>query len=246
MPRSRRFRKNQNQQKTEWGKNNPQTKAKNRKILKAIGIIAVVAVALSAFVVLGRDVLFSTSATSAQYVPMPAGVTRMTGPAGEYSNSSAVVILETFMGNITIQMRDDKPITATNFVNLVKQHLYDNTFFHRILAGFMIQGGQITSTTVPNIQDEIGNDNLNLNGTIAMANAGANTANSQFFINVANNNNLYASFDTSYTVFGQVIGGMDVVMAISQVPVTTNPQNTSEQSQPVSPVALITAYVVNA
>ena len=145
------------------------------------------------------------------------------------------------MGNITIQLRDDKPITSGNFTSLVQQGLYDGTLFHRVMAGFMIQGGAITSTNVPSIADEIGNDNVNFNGTIAMANTGqVNSANSQFFINVADNNNLYSSFDTSYTVFGRVIQGMDVVMAISHVSV-----NASSNDKPLQDVTLIKAIVLS-
>jgi peptidylprolyl isomerase len=147
------------------------------------------------------------------------------------------------MGDIIIQLRDDKPITAGNFRSLTSQGLYDGTIFHRVMAGFMIQGGAIQSITVPNISDEIGNDNHNYNGTITMANTGAaNSANSQFFINVADNNNLYPAFDTSYTVFGKVIGGMDVVMKISQVPVTTTDPNAP---RPLQDVTLIRAIVLS-
>ena len=165
--------------------------------------------------------------------------TPLTSPAGEYSANGTQVLLITSMGNITIQMRDDKPITTQNFVNLVKQGFYDGTIFHRVIAGFMIQGGENQSVNVPSIPDEIGNDNVNYNGTIAMANTGQpNSASSQFFINVADNQNLYPSFDTSYTVFGQVIQGMNVVMAISKVPVN------SSTDQPLQNVTLIKAEVL--
>jgi cyclophilin family peptidyl-prolyl cis-trans isomerase len=147
------------------------------------------------------------------------------------------------MGDITIQLRDDKPISAGNFRNLTTQGLYNGTIFHRVMAGFMIQGGAIQSVNVPSISDEIGNDNHNYNGTIAMGNTGApNSASSQFFINVADNNNLYPTFDTNYAVFGKVIGGMDVVMRISQVPVTTSDPNSP---QPVQDVTLIRAIVLS-
>jgi cyclophilin family peptidyl-prolyl cis-trans isomerase len=147
------------------------------------------------------------------------------------------------MGDIVIQMRDDKPITTSNFVNLVKEGYYNDTTFMRVMAGFMIQGGE-GKTAVPSIKDEIGNDNVNSNMTIAMANTGQpNSASSQFFIDVANNNNLYPSFDTSYTVFGQVIYGQNTVMAISQVPVEYS-STYNENSQPVTPVYLIGAVVM--
>ena len=171
-------------------------------------------------------------------------VTPLTSPAGEYSASGTKVLFITSMGDIVIQMRDDKPITTTNFVNLVNEGYYNGTIFQRVLAGFMIQGGE-GSTTKPTIQDEIGNDNVNKDMTIAMANTGApNSASTQFFINVANNNNLYSSFDTSYTVFGQVIYGQNVVMAISNVPVEANAAYNGEVSQPVTPVNLIGAVVM--
>jgi cyclophilin family peptidyl-prolyl cis-trans isomerase len=169
-------------------------------------------------------------------------VTPLTSPAGEYSAGGTKVLFITSKGDIVIQMRDDKPITTTNFVNLVKEGYYNDTTFMRVIAGFMIQGGE-GKTTEPEINNEIGNDNVNSNMTIAMANAGANTASTQFFINVADNNNLYPSFDTSYTVFGQVIYGQNVVMAISNVPVEYS-ATYQENSQPVTPVTLIGAVVM--
>jgi cyclophilin family peptidyl-prolyl cis-trans isomerase len=152
------------------------------------------------------------------------------------------------MGDLVIQMRDDKPITTANFVKLVNEGYYNDTIFQRVLAGFMIQGGE-GKTTVPTIQDEIGNDNVNSNMTIAMANTGApNSASSQFFINVADNSKITYSdgptFDGSYTVFGQVIYGQNTVMAISQVHVEANPAYNNEVSEPVTPVTLIGAVVM--
>lgn len=245
MPRSRRFRKSQNQAKREWGKNNPQAKAKKRKAMIIVGVIAVAAVVIAAFFVVDQNVLFpnpsSSPSPSPSSTPTPAA-TPLTSPAGEYSANGTIVLLETSMGNITIQMRDDKSITTQNFVNLVKQRFYDGTLFHRVIIDFMIQGGQNQSINVTSISDEIGNDNHNYNGTIAMAKTSQpNSATSEFFINVADNNS--TSFDSTYTVFGQVISGMDVVMKISQVPVATNPQ-TGENSQPVQPVTLIRAEVL--
>ncbi len=104
----------------------------------------------------------------------------------------------------------------------------------------MIQGGAIQSTTISSIADEIGTNNHNYNSTIAMAKTDQpNSATSQFFINVADNNNLYASFDTTYTVFGRVISGMDVVMAISKVATSGDPNNT-----PLQDVTLLKAVIL--
>jgi peptidylprolyl isomerase len=132
----------------------------------------------------------------------------------------ARVLLTTTMGNISIELRNDMPITTENFKMLIQQGIYDNTIFHRVIPDFMIQGGDPTGTgfgdpTIPNIPDEFTDNNLNNRGTIAMANAGPNTGSSQFFINIVNNNHL----DTKHPVFGRVIEGMDVVDAISLVPV---------------------------
>jgi peptidylprolyl isomerase len=150
------------------------------------------------------------------------------------------VLLETSMGNITIQLRDDKPITSGNFKTLVQKGKYDGTTFYRVVADFMIQGGQVNENLAP-IVDEIGTSNHNYNGTVAMANAGPNTATSEFFINVADNNNRYAEFDQNYSVFGTVTQGMDVVMAISRVPVD-NPS--SESPKPLADVTIIRAIVL--
>ena len=153
------------------------------------------------------------------------------------------------MGNVFIQMRDDKPVTTANFMNLTQRGVYDNTIFHRVISGFMIQGGDPTGTgygdsSIPNIPDEIGSDNRNTRGTIAMANTGQpNSASSQFFINTVNNGGATnPTFDTSYTVFGTVIQGMDVVDAISNV-ATTGP-NGSPADKPLTPVTIIRATVL--
>jgi peptidylprolyl isomerase len=149
------------------------------------------------------------------------------------------VMLVTSMGNIMIELRDDMPITTTNFKKLVQQGVYDNTIFHRVIDGFMIQGGDPTGTgygdpSIPNIQDEFTDNNKNNRGTIAMANTGApNSGSSQFFINVVDNNYL----DDAHPVFGTVIDGMDVVDAISKVATDGN-------DRPLADVTLITVDFV--
>jgi peptidylprolyl isomerase len=158
------------------------------------------------------------------------------------------ILMQTSMGNITIQLRSDKPITSQNFENAACQGVLDGTLFHRVIANFMIQGGMNTSLSWPEIPDEIGSSNQNNRGTISMANRGANTATTQFFINVVNNGNnaidqAGTKFDTAYTTFGQVISGMDVVDAISHVAVGPNPY-TGENSQPLQSVTLIKATVL--
>ena len=155
------------------------------------------------------------------------------------SNNPGVVLLQTTMGNITIQLRNDRPITTGNFKNLVQQGVYDNTIFHRVKAGFMIQGGDPTGTgygdpSIPNIEDELSGSNLNSRGTIAMANTGQpDTGSSQFFINVVDNNYL----DNKHSVFGTVISGMNVVDYISNV-------ETDDGDKPLTDVKIIKAEII--
>jgi peptidylprolyl isomerase len=159
---------------------------------------------------------------------------------GDSTSSGGVVLLQTNMGNITIQLRDDRPITTTNFRNLIEQGVYDGTIFHRVIAGFMIQGGDPTGTgygdpSIPNIQDELDGANENIRGTISMANTGiADTGSSQFFINVIDNNYL----DTKHSVFGTVTSGMNVVDEISNM-------ETDANDKPLSDVILIEAEIIS-
>jgi len=133
------------------------------------------------------------------------------------------VLLHTSMGDITIALRNDMPITTGNFKKLVLQGTYNGTIFHRVIPGFMIQGGDPTGTgygdpSIPDIKDEFTRTNRNDRGTIAMANAGPNTGSSQFFINQVNNNFL----DTKHPAFGKVISGMDIVDKIAAVATNSN------------------------
>jgi peptidylprolyl isomerase len=147
------------------------------------------------------------------------------------------VLLETTMGNITIALDPDMPITAGNFEKLVKSGFYNGVIFHRVIPGFMIQGGDPTGTGMGGpgytIPDEFTGHNHNLRGTVAMANAGPNTGGSQFFINLVNNTDL----DPNFPVFGTVTSGMDVVDAIAQVP-------TGENNRPLTNVTILHAEMV--
>lgn len=198
---------------------------RNKRIGIAVSIIAVVAVA--------AGLVFFYSQSRPDNTPVVQGKVLLNVSWVDDANTTRT-------GNITIQLRDDKPITSGNFKSLVEQGRYDGSIFHRVIEGFMIQGGKVNGSVTP-INDEIGSDNHNANGTIAMANAGPNTATSEFFINVANNSNLYASFDTSYTVFGNVVQGMDVVMSISHVPVD---DPTSQSPKPLQDVTIISAEIL--
>ncbi len=137
-----------------------------------------------------------------------------------------VVVIETSLGNITVELNREKaPITVENFLKYVDAGFYNGTIFHRVIPGFMIQGGGMTpdmreKPTNPAIKNESGNGLSNARGTIAMARTNdPNSATSQFFINVADNKQL-DSFGGGYAVFGKVIDGMDVVDKIVNVRTT--------------------------
>jgi len=143
------------------------------------------------------------------------------------------VIMKTSLGDIEIQLfGKDAPNTVNNFIKLTKEGFYNETKFHRVIKGFMIQGGDPYSkddsekdkwgTGGPGYQfeDEIHMNNHNVIGTISMANSGPNTNGSQFFINTADNDFL----DPKHTVFGKVINGIDVVKKIEEAEVNGSDQ----------------------
>jgi len=147
------------------------------------------------------------------------------------------VLLETTMGNITIELRSDMPITVGNFRKLVSQGYYDGIIFHRVIKGFMIQGGDPTGTGAGGpgykIKDEFTSTNQNDRGTISMANAGPDSGGSQFFINLVDNNFL----DSKHPAFGKVVSGIDVVDKIAAV-------GTDSGDRPVTEVKIVRAQVV--
>ncbi|MCA9351908.1 peptidylprolyl isomerase [Patescibacteria group bacterium] len=149
-------------------------------------------------------------------------------------------LFTTNKGSFEIELFDTlAPNTVANFTKLANEGFYNGVKFHRIIAGFMIQGGDPLSkdddmedrwgTGGPGYQfeDEIHSENNNVIGTISMANAGPNTNGSQFFINTADNNFL----DTKHTVFGRVISGMEVIKAIEGV-------DTFPNDRPVEPIII--------
>ncbi len=146
--------------------------------------------------------------------------------------------MKTSMGDITLQLYDDMPITTENFQKLVEKGFYDGVIFHRVIDGFMIQGGDPEGTGMGGpgytIKDELPDHNRNDRGTISMANAGPNTGGSQFFINLVNNNFL----DDKHPAFGKVIAGMDVVDAIGKVQKDAN-------DRPLKEVKIIEAKIVS-
>jgi len=155
-----------------------------------------------------------------------------------------IAVMETSMGIIEIELDAAKaPITVENFEAYANDKLYDGTIFHRVIDGFMIQGGGFTpdmkqKETKPPIKNEATNGLKNDRGTIAMARTSVvDSATSQFFINLVNNSALdHTSTSTQgygYAVFGKVISGMDIVDKIRQVQTGTQGMHRDVPKEPV-------------
>lgn len=145
--------------------------------------------------------------------------------------------LETSHGTIEVEFYpEDAPVTVNNFVSLAREGFFDGTPFHRIVKGFVIQGGDPTGTGTGGpgyrFKDEPVRKDYE-KGTLAMANAGPNTNGSQFFIVLED---LRGRLPKNYTIFGKVTSGMDVVESISDVSVGRGPSG--EVSSPMEPVTL--------
>jgi cyclophilin family peptidyl-prolyl cis-trans isomerase len=160
------------------------------------------------------------------------------------------VVLETSMGDITLELYPDKaPATVKNFLTYADEKFYDGTVFHRVISGFMIQGGGMTADmnekpTHSPILNEADNGLKNDRGTIAMARTNdPNSATAQFFINAKDNTFLNFRSKTiegyGYCVFGKVTKGLDVVDAIEKTPTTTKG---FFQDVPAKPVIIKKVY----
>jgi peptidyl-prolyl cis-trans isomerase B (cyclophilin B) len=155
-----------------------------------------------------------------------------------------VVLVSTSMGDFKVELDQEKaPKTAANFLTYVKEKHYDGTVFHRVIPGFMIQGGGMDKdmnerNTHDPVENEAHNGLKNVHGSIAMARTSApNSATAQFFINVKDNTFLDHRDKTpagyGYAVFGKVIEGMDVVKKIEGVKTTTKPPHQNVPNEPV-------------
>ena len=174
--------------------------------------------------------------------------------AAQAAEALPQVKLTTSMGEIQVELNPvAAPATVANFLAYVKDGYYDGTIFHRVIAGFMIQGGGFTAgmqrknTRAP-IRNEADNGLSNRTGTIAMARTSdPHSASAQFFINVKDNDFLDHRAKTAkgwgYCVFGRVVGGMNVVRAIENVPTTSR---SGMRDVPRSPVVIERASVVPA
>ena len=155
------------------------------------------------------------------------------------------VLLKTSKGDITIELfQDQAPVSAKNFLSYVDEKFYDGTVFHRVIKGFMVQGGGMTpdlheKSAKPPIKNEAGNGLKNKRGTLAMARTPEiDSATSQFFINLVDNTFLdHQQGDPDkfgYAVFGKVVTGMDIVDAIAAVPTGSKGMHKDVPREPVT------------
>lgn len=207
------------------------------QVKPAVGIFLVIILVIPLIAVFAtNNSSKDDSATTAQETPTPSAVANAKVPSADQAISASEVILKTEMGDIRLTLfPGDAPKTVKNFVTLGNAGYYNGVTFHRIIKDFMIQGGDPTGTGRggesiygSKFEDEINSHKI-VAGTLAMANAGANTNGSQFYIVTEQ---AQPSLDGKYTVFGQVAddASMAVVRKIAAVPVTG-----SEQSTPLTP-----------
>lgn len=176
-----------------------------------------------------------------------AGVLLSTSP---FALANNYVEITTNLGKIEVELFSKQaPISSKNFIQYVKSNFYQGTTFHRVIPGFMIQGGgfdaQMQAKTAGQpIINESYNGLTNTRGTLAMARTNdPNSANSQFFINLEDNPALNKNpYDTGYAVFGKVTQGMDIVDKISHVATASQGRY---QNVPVTPVIITKMTVKN-
>jgi cyclophilin family peptidyl-prolyl cis-trans isomerase len=175
------------------------------------------------------------------------------GAAMEEKKVNPSVIIETSMGNVTVELYQDKaPKTVANFLEYVKAGYFKGTIFHRVIKGFMIQGGGLSADmkgkpTQSPIENEATNGLKNARGTIAMARTGEiHSATSQFFINTVDNSFLDHRSKSpekfGYCVFGKVTSGMDVVDKIESVQTETKGMY---QNVPTKPILITDVHLKN-
>ena len=165
-------------------------------------------------------------------------------------NMFPTIKLETSMGDIEVELnRMRAPATVNNFLRYVLEGEYDGTIFHRVMFGFVVQGGGYTKdieekTMHENVLNESGNGLQNITGSIAMARyEDPHSATRQFYFNMSDNSSLDpSSRNWGYTVFGEVVSGMEVLEAISEVE-TSYSEDLDAEDVPVTPVLLIRATV---
>ncbi len=183
-------------------------------------------------------------------------------PAAASAEKSPKVTLKTSMGEIVLELNPEKaPVTVENFLGYVKKKHYDGTAFHRVIDGFMIQGGGFAAEGKDLVEKEVGkgivnegkNGLKNVRGSVAMARTSdPNSATAQFFINVSDNVMLNYPSNGGYAVFGKVVKGMDVVDKIKAVKTGTvsltmkHPSTGEKMSIPSGDVPTKTVTIISA
>lgn len=213
---------------------------------------------MKTYIIIGLTIVFAASifyfgtkskgkSSMTSFSPRPSASTPAITPK-QFTQAEQVIepgktytaTLKTTAGDIVIELdSQNTPITANNFAFLAQQGFYDNSIFHRVIDGFMIQGGDPrgNGSGGPGYQfkDEPFNGEYT-RGTVAMANSGPDTNGSQFFIMHADYN-----LPKNYVIFGRVISGLETVDKIAAAPVKRSPGG--ENSQPLSPVTINSASV---
>lgn len=211
-------------------------------VIALLVLCAALVTAIAMWVSPEKDTLINLDKKEEKSETLPAPLTAEELKAYDVDKTNKmnpIAVLTTNKGVIEIELYDDAmPITAGNFAKLAKEGFYNGTKFHRVIDGFMIQGGDPNTKTDEtlkygtggpgySIPDEFvkGDKLSNVRGSIAMANSGPNTGGSQFFIDLVDNTNL--DFDkppltSQHPVFGRVVKGMDIVDAIAKVETNQN------------------------
>jgi cyclophilin family peptidyl-prolyl cis-trans isomerase len=203
--------------------------------------------------------VLGVAVAAAQDVPGQEGGNGETSGNATNTSSAPEVELDTTEGKILIELNPEKaPKTVTNFLDYVESGHYDGTVFHRVIDGFMIQGGGMDGNlkekkTKPPVLNEADNGLINKKYTVAMARTGdPHSATCQFFINTADNTFLdraNAADGFGYTVFGRVVKGLDVVDKIGSTPTNARPNPAFPamlmRDVPVTPIVIKSARVVS-
>lgn len=206
----------------------------NHKIIIVLGVIVFIIIGLAAYYlykeaegITGNDLSQVAEQQASDTVEINSRPTQTQTETKTPSKMKHLITLKTTLGNIQFETYDsDAPKTANNFITLAQKGFYDNVIFHRVIPGFMIQGGDPTGTGTGGpgykFEDELNSSTPSYKagykkGVVAMANSGPNTNGSQFFIMLTD-----YSLPNSYTIFGKVTEGQDVVDKIGGLPRDSN------------------------
>ena len=213
--------------------------------LKQIAILIGVPLLVAVLVIFGSDKSFNSyPKLASEIAPSTSNKEHMQAPQTKVDiTKDYKAVMHTTYGDITIKINAlDTAITATNFIYLAKSGFYNNTIFHRVIKGFMIQGGDPTGTGSGGPGYSFNDESFDgeyIRGTVAMANAGPNTNGSQFFIMQKDKTDI----PKNYVIFGKVISGMETVDKIAEAPIVDS--GNGELSKPVSPDSITSSDITD-